>query len=357
MDSAMTEASDTKMALKRQRRWFRGGLRDMVVVITGASAGVGRATAIAFARKGATVVLLARGADGLESALAELRPLGIEALALPADVAEPSQLESAADEVVKSYGRIDVWVNCAMASVFSPFVQMTTAEFRRSTDVTYLGTVWGTRAALKHMRAAGRGTIVQVGSALAYRGIPLQSAYCGAKHAMVGFTESLRTELMHEKSRVQVCMVHLPAMNTPQFDWVRSNLPHRPQPVPPIFQPEVAARAIVWASATHRRRAMWIGGSTIVAIAGNRIAPGDRRSLPRIDRVRLAADEGARERRDRTTLWSSVPGLHRTHGRFDRRASGAQSARLWISLHKRGLTGAALVGLGLAGASPQVAPR
>ena len=347
MNLATSEAGERTFALKRQKRWFRGSLRDKVVVITGASAGVGRATAIAFARKGATVVLLARGADGLESALAELRPLKIEALALPVDVAEAHQLEAAADEVVKTYGRIDIWVNCAMASVFSPFVQMTTAEFRRATEVTYLGTVWGTRAALKHMRAAGprgHGTIVQVGSALAHRGIPLQSAYCGAKHAMVGFTESLRCELLHERSRVHVGMVHLPAMNTPQFDWVKSNLTHRAQPVPPIFQPEVAARAIVWAG-THRRRALWVGASTIVAIMGNWMAPGMG------DRYLALTGFGSQQTKELETkrpdnLWSSVSGLHRTHGRFDRRAS-SHSPLLWLSLHKRGLAGAALLGLGL----------
>jgi NAD(P)-dependent dehydrogenase (short-subunit alcohol dehydrogenase family) len=333
---------DTSMALTERKRWFRGSLRDKVVVVTGASAGVGRATALAFARKGATVVLVARGADGLENALAEMRPLKVEALALPADVAEANQLEAVADQVHATYGRIDVWVNCAMASVFSPFVQMTTAEFRRATEVTYLGTVWGTRAALKYMRPAGRGTVVQVGSALAHRGIPLQSAYCGAKHAMVGFTESLRSELLHEKSAVRVCMVHLPAMNTPQFDWVKSNLTHRAQPVPPIFQPEVAARAIVWAAA-HKRRALWVGGSTIVAIMGNWVAPGIG------DRYLAITGFGSQqtkelERARPDNLWSSVSGLHRTRGRFDRRAS-SHSPLLWMSLHRRSLAGAALLGL------------
>ena len=330
------------MALTERKRWFRGSLRDKVVVVTGASAGVGRATALAFARKGATVVLVARGADGLENALAELRPMKVEALALPADVAEAGQLEAVADEVNATYGRIDVWVNCAMASVFSPFVQMTTAEFRRATEVTYLGMVWGTRAALKYMRPAGRGAIVQVGSALAHRGIPLQSAYCGAKHAMVGFTESLRTELIHEKSRVHVSMVHLPAMNTPQFDWVKSNLTHRAQPVPPIFQPEVAARAIVWAAA-HKRRALWVGGSTIVAIVGNWLAPGigDRylartgfgRSRPGSSSAsgRTTCGRACPGSTARTDAWTSVP--RRTARCCGCRSTSVRSPvrRCWVS--------------------------
>src|SRR5205807_6649114 len=215
-----------------------------VVVITGASAGVGRATVRAFARQGADIGLLARGVDGLEGARREVEAEGRRALVLPTDVASAQQIEAAADRVEHELGPIDVWVNNAMVSVFSPVKELQAEEIRRVTEVTYLGVVYGTLAALKRMLPRDRGAIVQVGSALAYRGIPLQAAYCGAKHAIQGFTESLRCELLHDGSRVHVGMVQLPAMNTPQFSWVKSRLPRKPQPVPPIYQPEVAAEAI-----------------------------------------------------------------------------------------------------------------
>lgn len=224
-----------------------------VVVVTGASAGVGRATARAFARRGASVALLARGSDGLEAARAEVVSLGGNALVIPTDVADPEQVEAAAAQVEESLGPIDVWVNNAMVSVFSPATETPAAEYKRVTEVTYLGYVYGTLAALKRMVPRDSGVIVQVGSALAYRGIPLQSAYCGAKHAIQGFTESVRCELLHDGSNVKITMVQLPALNTPQFGWVKSRLPRRPQPVLPIYQPEVAADAIVWASRHYRR--------------------------------------------------------------------------------------------------------
>jgi NAD(P)-dependent dehydrogenase (short-subunit alcohol dehydrogenase family) len=241
---------------------------SQVVVITGASAGVGRATVRAFASRGAGIGLLARGADGLAEAAAEVERAGGRALPLQVDVAAADAVESAAREIEATLGPIDVWVNNAMVSVFSPVIELHPDEVRRVTDVTYLGVVNGTLAALKRMLPRDRGVIVQVGSALAYRGIPLQAPYCGAKHAIQGFTESLRTELLHQRSRVRVTMVQLPAMNTPQFDWVKSRLPRKPQPVPPIYEPEVAARAIVWA-AGHNRREISVGFPTVVAIWGN----------------------------------------------------------------------------------------
>src|SRR5690242_2432009 len=247
--------------------------RPEVVVVTGASAGVGRATVQAFARQGAHIGLLARGRAGLEGAKCDAERLGGKGLALPTDVADPDQVERAAAAVESEFGPIDVWVNDAMCSVFSPAKEMTAADYRRVTEVSYLGFVYGTLAALKRMLPRDRGIIVQVGSALAYRGIPLQSAYCGAKHAIQGFTESVRCELIHDRSNVKITMVQMPALNTPQFDWVKSRLPRKPQPVPPIYQPEVAADAIVHA-AHHYRREWYVGASTAVVIAGNKIAPG-----------------------------------------------------------------------------------
>lgn len=227
--------------------------RPEVVVVTGASAGVGRATVRAFARRSASIGLLARGRDGLEAARQEVETLGGNALVVPIDVADADQVEAAAAAVEEEFGPIDIWVNNAMVSVFSPAKEMTPAEYKRVTEVTYLGYVYGTLAALKRMLAQDRGVIVQVGSALTYRGIPLQSAYCGAKHAIEGFTESVRCELLHDGSNVKITMVQMPALNTPQFGWVKSRLPRKPQPVAPIYQPVVAAEAIVWAAHDYRR--------------------------------------------------------------------------------------------------------
>jgi short-subunit dehydrogenase len=244
-----------------------------VVVVAGAAAGVGCATAVEFGRHGASVALIARDRDCLEQAVKEIEQLGGQALVLPVDVADSAQGQNAAAEVEQRLGPIDIWVNDAMVTVFSQFVDMSPAEFQRATEVTYLGAVWGTMAALKCMLPRDQGCIVQVGSALAYRSIPLQSAYCGAKAAIRGFTDSLRTELLHDKSRIHLTMVQLPAVNTPQFDWCRTHLPRHPQPVPPIFDPEVAARAIVWA-ARHQRRELYLGLSTLIAIEANKIIPG-----------------------------------------------------------------------------------
>src|SRR6266571_8681204 len=236
-----------------------------VVVITGASAGVGRATARTFAKQGAGIGLLARGLDGLEGARKDVEKLGGKALVVPVDVADANQVEAAADQIEAELGEIDIWVNNAMASVFSPIKEMTPEEFRRVTEVTYLGYVYGTLAALKRMLPRDQGVIVQSGSALAYRGIPLQAAYCAAKHAIQGFHDSLRSELLHDGSKVRVTMVQMPALNTPQFGWVKSRLPHKAQPVPPIFQPEVAAAAIVYA-ADHNRREVYVGWPTVKTI-------------------------------------------------------------------------------------------
>lgn len=245
-----------------------------VVVITGASAGVGRATARLFAeRDGARIGLIARGRERLETAADEVRQSGGKALALPCDVADAAGVEQAAEKVERAFGPIDIWVNCAMATMMAPVGKMTPEEFRRVTEVTYLGSVHGTMSALHRMRQRDRGVIVQVGSALAYRSIPLQSAYCGAKHGIVGFLDSLRSELIHDKSHVRLSVVHLPAVNTPQFSWMRNRMPRRPQPVPPIFQPEVAADAIHFA-AHHPRREFWVGRSSVQAIMAQRIAPG-----------------------------------------------------------------------------------
>ncbi|GIV96115.1 MAG: short-chain dehydrogenase [Herpetosiphonaceae bacterium] len=317
-----------------------------VVVITGASAGVGRATAQAFARRGAAIGLLARGLDGLEGARRDVEQAGGKALVLPTDVADPGQVETAAAAVEEQFGPIDIWVNNAMVSVFSPVKEMTAEEFRRVTEVTYLGYVYGTLSALRRMLPRNQGTIVQVGSALAYRGIPLQAAYCASKHAIQGFTESLRCELIHDGSNVRVVMVQMPALNTPQFRWVKSRLPCKAQPVPPIFQPEVAADAIVWA-ANHDdgRREIYVGMSTVRAIIGDKlISEWLDYYLARTGYEAQQTDEPADPNRPHN-LWEPVPGDHGARGVFDKRAH-SESWQLWATTH-RGL--AALAGAGLAG--------
>jgi NAD(P)-dependent dehydrogenase (short-subunit alcohol dehydrogenase family) len=307
-----------------------------VVVITGASAGVGRAVVRRFAKEGAHIALLARGVDGLEAARLEVEVAGGRALVLPTDVADAEQVEVAAATVEERFGPIDIWINNAMASVFSPVREMDPEDYRRVTEVTYLGSVHGTMAALRRMLPRDRGKIVQIGSALAYRGIPLQSAYCAAKHAVQGFMDSLRAELIHDGSRVSLTSVHLPAINTPQFGWVKSRLPNRAQPVPPIFQPEVAAEAIHWA-AHHEKRELWVGTPVVKAILGDRLAPGllDR-YLAHMGYESQQTDEP--ENPDRPdNLWEPVPGDHGAHGRFDARARSF-SPHLWATLHKTAIT-------------------
>lgn len=327
---------------------MKNGNPRRVIVVTGASAGLGRAIACAFARsEGARIGLIARGKAGLEAAKSDVENLGGEALILPADVADPHAVEAAAARVESELGPIDVWVNDAMTSVFSPVKETTPDEFGRVTAVNYLGFVNGTLAALKRMLPRDRGVIVQVGSALAYRGIPLQAAYCGSKHAIQGFVDSLRSELIHDRSRVRVTMVQMPAMNTPQFDWSKSRLPRKAQPVPPIYQPEVGASAVVYAS-RHPRREIFVGMPTVKAILGNRLFPGllDR-YLGRTGFESQQTEEP--EDPNRTfNLYEPVDGDHGAHGRFDSRAVSS-SPQLWTSLHRNALVSVALGSLLLIG--------
>ena len=326
------------------------GNKRRTVVITGASAGVGRATVQAFAREGARIGLIARGKAGLAGAESDVLRLGGEALVLPADVADAQQVEAAAQEVDKHFGPIDVWVNVAMTSVFSPIKEMTAEEFKRVTEVTYLGYVYGTLAALRRMLPRDRGIIIQVGSALAYRGIPLQAAYCAAKHAIQGFMDSLRCELIHDGSKVQACMVQMPALNTPQFSWVKSRLPRKPQPVPPIFQPEVAARAILYAS-HHPQREMLVGLPTVKAVWANRFIPGFLDWYLGRTGYHAQQYDGHADPDRSFNLWEPVDAEedHGAHGSFDERATNS-SAELWASRHRGLLLGglAALAGAGLA---------
>jgi short-subunit dehydrogenase len=311
-----------------------------VVVVTGGTAGVGRAVTRAFAAEGARLGIIARDVARLEATAAELRSEGAEVCIASADVADANAIEQAATQIEETLGPIAVWVNNAMTSVFAPFTEVTPDEFRRVTEVTYLGYVYGTRTALSRMVPRDRGTVIQVGSALSERGIPLQAAYCGAKHGIQGFTESVRCELLHERSRVRIGIVQLPALNTPHFDWALSRLPRRAQPVPPIYQPEVAARAVV-EFARRRRRELWVGWGTIRAMAANRVAPG------LLDRYLArkgydAQQTDAPERPERpNNLWAAVSGDAAAHGRFDERATRSTAA-LWCSLHRAPLIAAAV---------------
>ncbi|HEY3784710.1 MAG TPA: SDR family oxidoreductase [Steroidobacteraceae bacterium] len=306
-----------------------------VVVVTGGSAGVGRATVEHFARSGWDVGIIARGQERLEKAAAAVRRIGRRACVIAADVADAEAVDQAASRIEQDLGPIDVWINNAMATAFAPVAALSAEEFLRGTQVTYLGQVHGTLAALKRMRSRDRGTIVNVGSALSYRAIPLQSIYCGAKYAVRGFTDSLRTELLHDGVNIHLTMVHLPAINTPQFDWALNKLPRRPQPVPPIYQPELAARAIYFA-ATHRRREVWVGLPTIKAILANKVAPGllDR-YLSRQGYKGQLSDEPAASPAP-GNLFAPVAGPWAAHGRFDSRAH-AFSGAFWTSRHRTGL--------------------
>ncbi len=324
------------------------------VVITGASAGIGRAAARAFAARGDRVALLARGEAGLSAAADEVQAEGGQAVCIATDVADFSQVDAAASQVERVYGSIDVWVNVAFTSVFAPFAEITPEEYRRVTEVSYLGFVHGTTAALARMRRRKAGTIVQVGSALGARAIPLQSAYCGAKHAINGFTESLRTELLHEHSNIHITVVQMPALNTPQFSWVLSRLPRHPQPVPPIYQPEVAARAIVFAADHPRRKQYWVGASTVATILGQRVMPA------LLDRYLAktgysSQQTGQRVSPDRpNNLWEPLDGStgadYGARGVFNDRAL-KRSPQLWLAEHSRTLSiaaAAAMTGGGIA---------
>jgi NADP-dependent 3-hydroxy acid dehydrogenase YdfG len=313
-----------------------------VVVVTGASGGVGRAVAHAFARRAAHVALLARGEDGLSDAAREVQDLGGQALVIPTDVADAAAVDAAAEQAERELGPIDVWVNDAMATVFAEFVDIEADEYRRATEVTYLGTVHGTMAALHRMVPRDHGTVVQVGSALAYRAIPLQSAYCGAKFAIRGFTDSVRTELMHNRSHVWISMVQLPAVNTPQFNWCRTKLPDHPMPVPPIYQPEVPAETVYWA-AHHRRREVFCGASAAAVILANKLAPGiaDRYlAKTGFTSQQIAGMPVSPDRPD--NLFEPVPRLAATHGMFDDKAR-SHSLQAWLTTH-RGIAVGAVVG-------------
>lgn len=321
------------------------GARE-VVVITGASAGLGRAIAERFARDGCAIGLIARGAERLEQAARSVETLGGRALALPLDVADAAAVEAAAQRVEHVLGPIDVWINNAMVSVYSPIKEMSAEEFRRVTEVTYLGYVHGTLTALRRMLPRNRGIIIQVGSALAHRSIPLQSAYCAAKHAIMGFHESLLSELLHDGSQVRTTMVQMPAMNTPQFDWAKNRLPHQTQPVPPIFQPEVGAEAVHHAVRHDVGRELLVGWPTVKAVWGEKLVPAyiDRK----LGREGYA-DEQTQTPADPTrpdNLWNAAPGDYGAHGRFDDQSKN-HSVELWLARHRPWLqlAGAAAAGL------------
>lgn len=323
-----------------------------VVVVTGASAGVGRAVVREFARRRASIGLIARGRRRLEETRQEVERCGGRAIALPVDVADAEQVENAADKVQREFGAIDVWINDAMTTIFAPFSEIRPDEFRRATEVTYLGCVWGTMSALRRMKRCNRGTIVQVGSALAYRSIPLQSPYCGAKHAIVGFTDSLRSELIHDQSGVRLSVVHLPAMNTPQFSWCRTRLPRHPMPVPPIFEPEVAARAIYWA-AHHDRREVYVGWPTVKAIYGQELVPSyaDHYLAEHGYDGQQTSQPVAPDRPD--NLFEPVEANYAAHGIFTDQARD-RSVQTWMDLHRTPL---ALAAAGLAGVAALFASR
>lgn len=317
-----------------------------VVVVTGASAGVGRATVRKFAERGAHIGLIARGQTGLRATRDEVEALGGSASMLPTDVADPQQMEAAAAAVEREFGPIDIWINNAMTSVFAPFSEMTPEEYRRVTEVTYLGQVYGAMVALRRMRSRNQGSIVFVGSALAYRGIPLQSAYCGAKHGIQGFFDSLRAELLHEGSRVKVTMVQLPAVNTPQFRWVKNKMEYKAQPVPPIYQPEVAAEAILW-SAYHNRRELSVGGRATLILWANKFFPtvGDW-YLAKTGFQSQQMDQPKDPDRP-NNLWEPVPDDRGARGVFTNRAKD-RSWHLQLNKHFRELL---LGGLALLGAA------
>jgi short-subunit dehydrogenase len=321
-----------------------GRVGKRVVAVTGASGGVGRAVAREFAKQGDSIALLARGEVGLEAAAEEVRAAGATPMVMPVDVADASQIEEAVAHIEAELGPIDIWVNSAFTSIFAPFAEISPEEYKRVTEVTYLGTVYATMAVLRRMRARDAGTIVQVGSTLAYRGIPLQTAYCGAKHAVQGFHESLRTELLHDHSNVKITMVQLPAVNTPQFSWVLSRLPERAQPVPPIYQPEIPARAVVYAADHPDRREYWVGASTAATLIINAIAPGVLdRYLARTG-FKSQQTGQPKDPDQPANLWEPADGRGShdfgAHGAFDKTAK-PRSIQLWASQHHKALIGVA----------------
>ncbi|MDD5460229.1 MAG: SDR family oxidoreductase [Methylococcales bacterium] len=318
--------------------------KSQVVVITGAGAGVGRAAARQFGEAGARIGLIGRGRERLEQAADEVRNLGGEAVVCVTDVADAAQVEAAAAAVEKAFGRIDVWINNAMATIYSPFHKISAEDYKRATEVTYLGTVYGTMAALRRMKHNNHGVIIQVGSALAYRAIPLQSPYCGAKFAIRGFTDALRSELLHDRSKIRLTMVHMPALNTPQFDWGKNHMPTRPQPVPPIFEPEMAAKAIFWAT-SHKRREVYVGLPTVRVIWANKFIPG------LIDRYLAKVGYSGQQSAQPTdpaspdNLWQPVTGNFAAHGRFDKYAKPG-TMQLWATIYREPIT-IGLLGAGL----------
>ncbi|GAB3926642.1 hypothetical protein GCM10011575_08090 [Microlunatus endophyticus] len=328
-----------------------------VVVVTGASGGIGRSCARAFAERGAAIALIARGEKGLQAAAEDVRLRGGTPLVVPTDVADAEAVEAAVEQIERELGPIDIWVNAAFSSVFSPVWKLAADEFRRTTEVSYLGFVHCTLSVLKPMMARNRGTIVQVGSALAYRAIPLQSAYCGAKHGIRAFTESLRVELLHEKSDVHVTMVHMPGVNTPQFRWLLSRMPRQAQPVPPIYQPEVAAAAILYAADHPRQREYWVGASTVLTILGNKVAPG------LLDRYLARTGFKSQQTSERrpadapVNLWEPADGPDGkdfgAHGAFDDRAK-SRAPQLWLAHNKYKLAG---VGAAVVAATAAVVGR